>query len=242
MAQQGLCSRREADKFIERGLVRVNGEVVDQLGSKVSPDADIELMPEAQSYQESQLTFLLHKPIGYVSGQPEKGYKAAVELIQNDSQFGEGLEKLKKSYFTGLAPAGRLDIDSKGLLILTQDGRIAKALIGENSPIEKEYLVRLPKMLSEEKIEQLRFGLELDGKKLKKAKVEKLNKDQLKITLTEGKKRQIRRMLELVGSKVIGLKRVRIGPIKLGKLPESQWRLISQQEQTQLLQSLMDGR
>ena len=124
----------------------------------------------------------------------------------------------------GLAPAGRLDIDSNGLLILTQDGRIAKKIIGENSSVDKEYLVRVTGKLSDKGLNLLNHGLSLDGKKLKPAKVSWQNEDQLRFILQEGKKRQIRRMCELVGLKVVGLKRIRIGNVMLGNLPPGQWR------------------
>src|SRR5690606_18371584 len=119
--------------------------------------------------------------------------------------------------YEGFAPAGRLDIDSTGLLILTQNGKLAKSIISPDSLIEKEYIVKVEGRITKEKIETLRFGLKLDGKALKKAKVEQIGKDTLNFILVEGKKRQIRRMCELVDLKVTALKRIRIGKIELGK-------------------------
>jgi len=116
------------------------------------------------------------------------------------------------------------------LLILTQDGRVAKQLIGEDSPVEKEYLVRVTGKLVGNGLNMLNHGLSLDGQKLKPAKVSWLNDDQLRFILKEGKKRQIRRMCELVGLKVTGLKRVRIGKVKLGDLPVGQWRYLREDE------------
>ncbi|HEY6773360.1 MAG TPA: pseudouridine synthase, partial [Oxalicibacterium sp.] len=134
-----------------------------------------------------------------------------------------------------LVPAGRLDIDSVGLLILTQDGRIAKQLIGEDTSIEKEYLVRVqytkPGRLPDADLQRLNHGLTLDGRKLLPAKVTWQNDDQLRFVLREGKKRQIRRMCDIVGLKVLGLKRVRIGRVKLGDLPPGQWRYLREDEQ-----------
>src|SRR5262245_35158725 len=124
MAQRGLCSRREADDFIERGLVFVDGARVDVLGTKVLPDQTIELAPEARREQQGLATILLNKPIGYVSGQPEPGYRPAVELITAENRAGEFPgPAFEREHLRGLAPAGRLDIDSKGLLVFTQDGR-----------------------------------------------------------------------------------------------------------------------
>lgn len=231
MSQRGLCSRREADKFIEQGLVLVDGEVVDTLGIKFPDSVKIELNSYAKQQQNSLLTIMLNKPVGYVSAQAEENYTPAVRLIRNENRSEIDKTGVKTSDYElarakDLAPAGRLDIDSQGLLILTQDGRIAKQLIGENSSLEKEYLVRVDGEVSADKIKRLQFGLKLDGKPLKRAKVKQLNPEQLQIILTEGKKRQIRRMCEAVDLHVKGLKRVRIGELRLGKLGEGEWRVV----------------
>lgn len=226
MAQRGICSRREADVFIEQGLVIVDGEVINQLGTKVSPDSEIRLARQASQQQNKLVTIILHKPIGYVSAQPEDNYQPAIKLITRANQFGESRMKLWPEHLKGLAVAGRLDIDSQGLLLFTQDGRIAKKIIGDNGKIEKEYIVRVEGLLPNNKLQLLRHGLELDGKPLKPAKVEWINDDQLRFILTEGKKRQIRRMCEMVGLRITGLKRVRIGRLKLGNLPEGKWRFL----------------
>lgn len=232
MSQRGLCSRREADKLIERGLVLVNGERISTLGVKFSADVNIELTSEARAQQAKRITIMINKPVGFVSGQAEGDYIPAVRLIKHDSQSEldrTGI-RLCGDHFKGLAPAGRLDIDSQGLLILTQDGRIAKQLIGEHSNIEKEYLVRVEGSVEDEQIERLCIGLELDGKQLKPAKVRQLNKEQLQFILREGRKRQIRRMCEAVGLSVTGLKRVRVGELRLGKLAEGEWRYVMPEE------------
>jgi len=233
MSERGICSRREADAFIERGLVYVDGVRVDTLGTKVDPASDINLDPRARSAQTSLVTILLNKPVGYVSGTPEKGYKAAVSLIRKDTHYSEDKSgtRFSAAHIKGLAPAGRLDIDSQGLIVFTQDGRVAKRLIGESSGIEKEYLVRVEGSLTDEGLELLRHGLTLDGRKLRPAKVSWQNADQLCFVLTEGRKRQIRRMCELVGLKVTGLKRIRIGLVKLGGLPVGRWRYLGPREE-----------
>jgi len=232
MSQRGLCSRREADKLIEQGLVRVNGELVNTLGVKFPEHVEIKLTQRAQAIQNERVTIMINKPVGYVSGQAEDDYVPAVRLVtaDNHSETDQTQQRLKPSHFRGLAPAGRLDIDSQGLLVLTQDGRIAKQLIGENTDIEKEYLVRIRGKANAEMIAKLTFGLELDGKPLKRAKVRQLNDDQLQIILREGKKRQIRRMCEAVGLHVVGLKRVRVGELRLGKLAEGEWRFVLAEE------------
>jgi 23S rRNA pseudouridine2604 synthase len=229
MAAQGLCSRREADTYIERGLVYVDGEKITELGTKIFPGQRITLAKTAAIEQSARVTILLHKPVGYVSSQPEPGYKPAVSLVSRETHYksDRSAQQFHPSQLKGLAPAGRLDIDSTGLLVLTQDGRIARQLIGESSEMEKEYLVRVQGRLSERGLALLNHGLSLDGEPLKPARVGWQNRDQLRFVLVEGKKRQIRRMCELVGVEVTGLKRVRIGRVRLGDLPIGQWRYLN---------------
>ena len=230
MSERGLCSRREADEYIERGWVFVDGEKITELGTRIDPGQSITLDKRVDTI--SRVTILLHKPVGFVSGQAEDGYRPAVTLITPDNQFRDGgpPQRFAREHLRGLAPAGRLDIDSTGLLVFTQDGRIAKLLIGESSPIEKEYLVRVEGKLDDKGLRLLNHGLSLDGAALKPAKVSWQNRDQLRFVLREGKKRQIRRMCELVGLQVAGLKRIRIGRIALGDLPAGQWRYLRADE------------
>jgi len=232
MSEQGICSRREADSYIERGWVLLDGAPVTELGTRAYPNQKITLAKQAQSRQEATVTVLLNKPMGYVSAQPEKGYHPAIELITPEARFKEDRSPLRFSpvHLRGLAVAGRLDIDSTGLLVFTQDGRIAKQLIGEDSGMDKEYLVRVEGKLAGNGLALLNFGLSLDGQPLKHAEVSWLNKDQLRFILREGKKRQIRRMCELVGLTVTGLKRVRIGNVKLADLTDGQWRYLRSDE------------
>jgi 23S rRNA pseudouridine2604 synthase len=287
MAELGLASRREADDWIAKGWVKVNGRVA-EMGMQVTPDVRIEIDKQAQGQQANQVTILLNKPLGIVSGQAEDGHQPAITLIQPQNRWAEDNARFffHGSQLKSLVPAGRLDIDSTGLLVLTQDGRVARQLIGEDSVMEKEYLVRViytgvvntlaatsaaathaarplarnqtqtnpqttrpapPTQLSriddddpisqdvqsvfpKDKLAQLRHGLSLDGQALKPAMVEWQNPEQLRFVLTEGKKRQIRRMCELVGLKVVGLKRVRVGKVMLGNLPVGQWRYLAPHE------------
>ena len=265
LAELGLCSRREADEWIAHGWVYVNGAVA-EMGVKVTPQDTVTVERAAQRQQDSRVTILLNKPMGYVSGQAEDGHMPAAVLINPRTHWREDPSGLRFSppHLRGLAPAGRLDIDSVGLLVLTQDGRVARQLIGEDSSLDKEYLVRVvyegpgqaearhPDERSEplqeiderdpvstnvqavfprEGLERLRHGLSLDGKPLRPAKVEWQNPEQLRFVLTEGKKRQIRRMCEQVGLKVVGLKRIRMGRVLLGNLPVGQWRFLAPGEQ-----------
>ena len=232
MSELGIASRREADEWIPKGWVRVDGRVVSELGSRVLPTQQITVDAKAKFVQAQKVTVILNKPIGYVSGQAEDSYEPAVVLVKPANQWREDQSGTRYllTHLRGIAPAGRLDIDSIGLLVLTQDGRIAKQLIGEDSEMEKEYLVRVESLegggLSDAGLALLNHGLELDGEPLREARVEWINDDQLRFVLKEGKKRQIRRMCEAVGLKVVGLKRVRIGGVMLGDLPVGQWRYL----------------
>ncbi len=232
MAELGLCSRREADVYIAQGLVQVDGTVISELGSKVRRDQQIVLLAAAAQQQAQLATVLLHKPVGFVSGQAEHGYPHAIELVieaNRDRTYGGG--ELRPEQRRGLVAAGRLDIDSTGLLVLTQDGRIARQLIGEDRQVDKEYLVRVEGLVSPEVLDRLRHGLWLDGEALLPALIDRPNPDQLRFVLREGKKRQIRRMCTLVGLHVVGLKRIRIGNVRLGKLGVGQWRFLRPGEQ-----------
>lgn len=235
MTERGLASRREADEWIEGGWVRVNGELA-VLGQRVATDAQIEVDPRARAEQARRVTVLLHKPIGYVSGQAEDGHEPALALVTRANRWSGDTARIdfQPNHLRHLAPAGRLDIDSTGLIVFTQDGRIAKRLIGDETRVEKEYLVRVaytrPGRLPESDMELLRHGMELDGVQLRPAAVSWQNEDQLRFVLREGRKRQIRRMCELVGLQVLGLKRVRIGSVPLGQLPPGQWRYLREDE------------
>jgi 23S rRNA pseudouridine2604 synthase len=233
LTEQGIASRREADDWIAAGWVRVDGHMA-VLGQRVRPEQRIDIDPAARKEQARSVTILLNKPVGYVSGQAEDGYPTAAALVTAANLWAEEKRPFHPGHARSLAPAGRLDIDSTGLLVLTQDGRIAKLLIGENSPVEKEYLVRVAHSFADgvpdSAMQLLRHGLELDGEALKPAKVSWANEDQLRVVLQQGKKRQIRRMCDAVGLQVIGLKRVRIGSVVLGKLPAGQWRYLRDDE------------
>ncbi len=241
MSELGLASRREADEWIARGWVRVDGRVVDALGARVLPQQQVSVAPEAGREQAERVTVLINKPLGYVSGQAEDGHEPAIVLVTAANHWRS--DPSPRQWSPGqrhhLAPAGRLDLDSSGLLVLTQDGRIARHLVGDDSKIEKEYLVRVRcidpalaaagtpmEVLPPAALERLRHGLVLDGVALQPTKVSWQSEQQLRVVLREGRKRQIRRMCELVGLHVTALQRVRIGRIALGALPPGQWRYL----------------
>lgn len=230
LGQSGVCSRREAEGLIERGLVAIDGEVVKDAGRKIQPGQTLVL---SDGEGAAPLSVVLHKPMGVVSAQPEPGQIPAVRLLTKAALVGDSPTIPDRD--TRLAPLGRLDMDSRGLLILSDDGVLAKAIIGPESDLEKEYLVRVTGKITPEKIARLCHGLSMDGRQLKPAKVSVVDGQQLRFILKEGRNRQIRRMCELVGMHVMDLVRVRIGSLNLGDLPEGKWRVLGADERTMLI-------
>lgn len=235
LAQSGVCSRREAEALIAQGLVSIDGETVADAGRKILKGQTLTLSDAATAELNSAVSILIHKPVGYVSGQPEPGQIPAVRLLTREALWGDPAPIPRKD--DSLPPLGRLDKDSRGLLLVSNDGVLAKALIGPQSELDKEYYVAVMGELTEEKMERLRYGLELDGRELRPAQVELIGDMRLRIILNEGRNRQIRRMCELVELKVVDLFRVRIGPLTLGDMPEGRWRPITTRERNALIKA-----
>jgi 23S rRNA pseudouridine2604 synthase len=233
LAQSGVCSRREAEALIAAGQVSIDGETVSDPGRKIEHGQTLTLDDGAQARLEGQMTVIINKPVGYVSAQPEPGQVPAARLLTRQGLWGEDSEIPAAD--RSLAPVGRLDLDSRGLLILSEDGVVTKAVIGPDSQMEKEYLVRVRGDIGEPVLARLRHGLALDGRQLKPAKVTLAGDQRLRFILTEGRNRQIRRMCDLVGLAIIDLYRLRIGPLKVGDLPEGRWRPITPREREALL-------
>ena len=233
LAQSGVCSRREAEALIIDGLVSIDGERVEDAGRKIQPGQTLTLADRAEAQLGSSISVMLNKPVGVVSAQPEGQQVPAARLLTAERQWGDGAQIPARD--ASLAPLGRLDQDSHGLLILSEDGVLAKALIGPESDLEKEYLVRVKGALEESVIARLRHGLSLDGRQLRPAKVSRVEPQRLRFILKEGRNRQIRRMCELVGLEVTDLYRLRIGPLKVGNLPEGKWRALMPQEREALI-------
>ncbi len=206
---------------------------MDDAGRKIAAGQTLTLADRAVDGLGARLTAVLNKPMGFVSGQPEPGHIPAVRLITADRLVGPGVAPARDA---ALPPLGRLDEDSRGLLLLSDDGVLAKALVGPASQLDKEYLVRVGGTISRDKLDLLRCGLSLDGRALRPAKVAQLaDGATLRFTLTEGRNRQIRRMCEAVRLWVLDLHRIRIGPLRLGDLPEGRWRMLTAAEREALI-------
>ena len=232
LAQAGVCSRREAEALIAAGLVSIDGETVADAGRKIAAGQTLTLNDRATAALAEGVTIVMHKPMGYVSGQPEPNKLPAVRLVTDNNRVGEGVTPADE---VSLPPIGRLDEDSRGLLLLSSDGVVAKAVIGPESDLDKEYLVRVTGDITEKKLKILRHGLMLDGRQLRPAYVSRMESHRLKFILREGRNRQIRRMCEMVDLEVVDLIRVRIGPLKLDNLPEGRWRLLTAEERAALV-------
>jgi 23S rRNA pseudouridine2604 synthase len=233
LAQSGVCSRREAEALIADGLVTIDGERVDDPGRKILPGQTLTLADRAGP-SLAGFSAVLNKPVGYVSGQPEPGRTPAVRLLTQAALMGPGAPPDPRA---SLPPLGRLDMDSRGLLILSDDGVLAKAVIGPQSEIDKEYVVRVAGALDEAKLARLRHGLSLDGRRLKPARVSLVQPQTLRFVLKEGRNRQIRRMCELLALRVMDLQRIRIGPLALGDLPEGRWRPLTPDEREAMIRA-----
>jgi 23S rRNA pseudouridine2604 synthase len=230
LATEGVCSRREAEALIAKGLVTIDGQRVDDPGRKIEPGQSIEV---GDASTRPQISAVVNKPIGIVSAQPEGDQIPAARLLTRANLIGSPRNLPTKR--TSLAPLGRLDQDSRGLLVLSEDGVLAKAVIGPESKLDKEYLVRIEGRIDEKKLALLRHGLMLDGRQLKPARVNEMEPQRLRFILTEGRNRQIRRMCEAVDLGVVDLLRTRIGPLALGDLGEGKWRALTPEERQAMI-------
>ena len=226
------CSRREADEWIENGWVSVDGVVVTTLGTRAHPNAKIVIRDDASQHKTECVTLLFNKPLDEVSRSIEDSTKHALSQLRPENRWAEDDTpySFKATHLRGLAQAGKLDQESTGMLVFTQEGSVARRITGDDTRLEKEYMVRVEGELSPEGLKQLNFGLTLDDIKLKRAQVSWQNEQQLRFVLHESRLRQIQRMCALVGLKVISIKRIRIGSVSLGKLPPGKWRYLRENE------------
>ena len=219
IAYLNIASRREADKLIKNGKVKVNGEII--INPAIQVGENDKIICDIENYKNEKIYIKLNKPVGYVVSNNKKEGKPIYKLLD---------EKLKKLY-----PVGRLDKDSKGLILFTNDGVFSRKIIGEESECEKEYYVKIEGNISDGALKKLEFGISLDGKKLKRAIVKRVSKNSFNIILKEGRNRQIRRMCEKVGFEVILLKRLRISNIYLNDLQEGKFEYLTKDEINSIL-------
>ncbi|TXJ20645.1 rRNA pseudouridine synthase [Brachyspira aalborgi] len=219
IAYLNIASRREADKLIKDGKVKVNGEII--INPAIQVGENDKIICDIENYKNEKIYIKLNKPVGYVVSNNKKEGKPIYKLLD---------ENLKKLY-----PVGRLDKDSKGLILFTNDGVFSRKIIGEESECEKEYYVKLEGNISDSALKKLEFGISLDGKKLKPAIVKRVSKNSFNIILKEGRNRQIRRMCEKVGFEVILLKRLRISNIYLNDLQEGKFEYLTKDEINSIL-------
>lgn len=216
IAKSGVCSRRKAEEFILQGKVRVNDEIITQMGVTVNPDKDIVYVNGKKIKPEDEKVYIiLNKPPGYVSSCEHKGKKIILDLIN-----------VKERIY----PVGRLDLNSRGLIILTNDGPLHNKLSHPSFDHEKEYIVQTNIPITNGELKTLSNGVVIDGRKTRKAIVKKRGKDSYTFILKEGRNRQIRKMVETLNKKVSDLKRVRMASIKLGDLKQGKWRYMNKEE------------
>ena len=217
LSSGGVCSRRTAEEYLRQGRVAVNGAVA-SLGDKADPDADCITLDGVPVTVSARRTYLmLNKPRGYVTTlADERGRRTVTDLVADCG--------------ARVWPIGRLDLDSEGLLLLTDDGALTERLIHPRHEVEKEYLVWVLGEVTQEKLAQLSRPMTLDGCRLRPARVVRRGADALSITIHEGKNRQVRRMCAAVGLTVTRLKRIREGSVRLGELPVGKWRTLTEEE------------
>ncbi len=224
LSTAGVCSRRHGEVYIQQGRVRVNSRVVSVLGTQVDPDKDrIEVDGRPVTLKIRPLYIALNKPKGYVTSCSHAGELVVVDLIDLPQR---------------LYPVGRLDKDSTGLLLLTNDGRLHHRLSHPSFDHEKAYEVTVERPILDGVLNHLAEGMPLMGSKTRPARVERLSGRRFLIVLQEGRNRQIRRMVRKVGHQVMRLKRVRVANVRLGNLPPGAWRHLTANEKKKLLQGL----
>jgi len=228
LASAGVCSRRKGEVLIQAGRVAVNGQVVSELGTKIDPAADrvaVDGVPVAAA-QEALVYIILNKPRGVVTSCEQEGVPVVVDLVSCDAR---------------VYPVGRLDKDSTGLVLLTNDGRLHHGLLHPSFDHEKEYEVTVARPIPDGALHNMAAGMPLMGAKTRPAMVKRRAERRFQIILKEGKNRQIRRMVRKVGNHVVALKRVRMASIRLGNLKEGQWRHLTEREVERLLKALPQG-
>ena len=221
LSEAGICSRRKGEEYIRQGLVRVNSRIVTELGTKVDSEKDrVEFDGKVIALKSEPMFIMLNKPKGYVTSCSHPGEKIVLDLIDIPER---------------VYPIGRLDKDSIGLLILTNDGTLHHRLSHPSFDHEKEYDVTVSKPITDGSLRNIASGLPMMGSKTRPAKIRRISSRRFRIILKEGRNRQIRRMVRKVGNRVTRLKRIRVSKVKLGRLAEGAWRNLTEKEKKELL-------
>lgn len=216
IAASGICSRRMAEKYIQEGSVLVNGKVVKELATQIYDKDRVELNGNVIGLETKKIYIMLNKPKGYITTAKEQfGRSSVIDLID-----------VKQRIY----PVGRLDMDSEGLLLLTNDGDFTNNIIHPTKHITKQYEVRLKENISDSEIKMLEKGVDIGGYVTRPAAVERITNNEILITISEGKNRQVRRMCKCVNNKVMNLKRIAIGKLKLGNLAEGQYTVLNSED------------
>ncbi|MBW1866931.1 MAG: rRNA pseudouridine synthase [Deltaproteobacteria bacterium] len=224
LSAAGVCSRRQGEKYIAGGLAAVNGRIVTELGTRVDPENDrVEFKGRLIEPRQDLVYIVLNKPKGYVTTCDQSGARIVMDLVDIS----------KRVY-----PVGRLDKDSTGLLLLTNDGRLHHTLSHPSFDHEKEYDVQVKSPISDQALEKMARGLPMMGTRTREAKITRISRQRFRIVLKEGKNRQIRRMVGKVGNQVGALKRIKMAGIRLGSLEPGAWRFLSAKERGSLLKLL----
>jgi pseudouridine synthase len=230
IADMGICSRRKAENLISEGKIKVNGKIIDKLGTKIDPNKDKVEVLGIKSKKDKLVYIILNKPIDYISSASNTQGKSVIELITKENNINKNKQEIKERVY----PVGRLDKDSEGLMILTNDGELTNTLTHPRYEHEKEYEVTIDKPLDKKAKKVLENGMKIDETLLSGIKIKKeFNKGKktiVTVILKEGKNRQIRKMFGRLGYKIFTLKRTRINKVKLGNLPIGKWKLIKKQD------------
>lgn len=218
IARAGICSRREAEKLIAAGRVKVDGQIVRELGAKANPNQKISVDGKLLTFDAEKIYLMLNKPRGYVStAHDERGRKTVLDLL------GENFSER-------VYPVGRLDLNSEGLILLTNDGDLTNALIHPRYEVAKTYRVKISGDVTEEKLDRLRAGVELDDGLTAPAEIYLLDKDLVEVTIHEGRNRQVRRMFAAVGCDVKRLRRIKFAGLTLDGLKIGKFRALTPEE------------
>jgi pseudouridine synthase len=221
LSMAGVCSRRKGEEYIKAGLVKVNGETITQLGTKIDPENDEVTFKDTPVVpRDNRIYIALNKPEGYVTTCMQKREKIILDLLD-----------IKERVY----PIGRLDKESTGLILLTSDGSLHQRLAHPSFDHEKEYEVTVGKPILDKALKRMAAGMTIMGSKTRPAKTKRLSEKKFLITLKEGRNRQIRKMVRKVGNHVTELKRVRVSKVKLGRLAEGSWRYLTEKEKNDLL-------